>query len=134
MELANSQSNTGGQKLEIQLDVEKLGSLLVDAVKHKDKINLHINVDNSEVRRMLESQLRPLMDQMLKEGIEVGKLEVSVKNENSDNANEWQTAENEREFREQNLNSEHPVSSYAKEAIPVSRQRDFGYNSIEILA
>jgi len=134
LELANSQSSTAGQKLEIQLDVEELGSLLVDAVKHKDKINLHINVDNSEVRRMLESQLRPLLDQMLKEGIDVGKLEVSVKNENSDNANQWQTAENEREFREQNSNSETPVSAYAKEVIPMSRQRDFGYNSIEVLA
>ncbi|TDI83643.1 MAG: flagellar hook-length control protein FliK [Caldithrix sp.] len=134
LELTSSQSNTGGQKLQIQLDVEKLGSFLVDAVKHKDKINLHINVDNSEVRRMLESQLRPLLDQMLKEGIEVGKLEVSVKNEKSDNADEWQTAENEREFREQNLNSEHPVSAYAKETLPISRQRDFGYNSIEVLA
>ena len=134
LELTSSQSNTGRQKLQIQLDVEKLGSFLIDAVKHKDKINLHINVDNSEVRRMLESQLRPLLDQMLKEGIEVGKLEVSVKNEKSDNADEWQTAENEREFREQNLNSEHPVSAYAKETLPISRQRDFGYNSIEVLA
>ena len=134
LELTSSQSNTGRQKLQIQLDVEKLGSFLIDAVKHKDKINLHINVDNSEVRRMLESQLRPLLDQMLKEGIEVGKLEVSVKNEKSDNADERQTAENEREFREQNLNSEHPVSAYAKETLPISRQRDFGYNSIEVLA
>ena len=134
LEFANSQSNTAGQKLEIQLDVEKLGSLLVDAVKQKDKINLHINVDNIEARRMLETQLRPLLDQMIKEGIEVGKLEVSVKNENADNANEWQTAQDEREFREQNSNLEHSISSYAKEAIPVSRQRDFGYNSIEVLA
>jgi len=83
---------------------------------------------------MLETQLRPLLDQMIKEGIEVGKLEVSVKNENADNRNEWQTAQNEREFREQNSNLEHSISSYAKEAIPVSRQRDFGYNSIEVLA
>ncbi|MCH7755894.1 flagellar hook-length control protein FliK [candidate division KSB1 bacterium] len=134
LEFANSQSNTAGQKLEIQLDVEKLGSLLVDAVKQKDKINLHINVDNIEARRMLETQLRPLLDQMIKEGIEVGKLEVSVKNENADNRNEWQTAQNEREFREKNSNLEHSISSYAKEAIPVSRQRDFGYNSIEVLA
>ncbi|MCH8955207.1 flagellar hook-length control protein FliK [candidate division KSB1 bacterium] len=134
LEFANLQSNTAGQKLEIQLDVEKLGSLLVDAVKQKDKINLHINVDNIEARRMLETQLRPLLDQMIKEGIEVGKLEVSVKNENADNRNEWQTAQNEREFREKNSNLEHSISSYAKEAIPVSRQRDFGYNSIEVLA
>ncbi len=83
---------------------------------------------------MLETQLRPLLDQMIKEGIEVGKLEVSVKNENADNANEWQTAQDERDFRKQNPNVEQPVSSYAKDAIPVSRQRDFGYNSIEVLA
>ncbi len=134
LEFASSQSNSAGQKLEVQLDVEKLGSLLVDAVKQKDKINLHINVDNSEVRRMLESQLRPLLDQMSKEGIEVGKLEVSVKNENADNASDWQTAQNEREFREQNVNFENPVASSAKEAMPVHMRRDFGYNSIEVLA
>ena len=83
---------------------------------------------------MLETQLRPLLAQMIKEGIEVGKLEVSVKNENADSSNDWQAAQNERESREQNSNLEHPISSYAKETIPVSRQRDFGYNSIEVLA
>ncbi|MFQ5772031.1 MAG: flagellar hook-length control protein FliK, partial [bacterium] len=136
IEMTKAHSHSAGQKLAIQMDVESLGSLLVDAFKQKDKIHIQINVENSEVRRLLENQLRPLLNQFMKDGIEIGKLEVSVRDQNPENQSGGKAGQNELNFFEtSNKLSSQTRTEFIEDAMPAQPgQRDFGYNSIEIWA
>lgn len=80
-ELAHNQANLSSHKLEVQMDIKDVGKVMVDALRHADTINLKIQVESSEARRILETQLRPFIEQMAKDGIDIGKLDVSVRDE-----------------------------------------------------
>lgn len=83
-ELVEQQAKSTNHKLQVQMDVKDVGKVLVDATKQANKINLLIHVESTEARRLLEAQLRPLVEQMAKEGIDIGKLDVSVRDDRTD--------------------------------------------------
>lgn len=88
-ELAHNQANLSSRKLEVQMDMKDMGKVMVDALRRADSVNLQIQVESTEVRRILETQLKPFIEQMAKDGIDIGKLDVSVRDEKQ----ESQTAE-----------------------------------------
>lgn len=83
-ELVEQQAKATKHKLEVQMEVKDVGKVLVDATKQANKVNLHVHVESIEARRLLEAQLRPLVEQMAKEGIDIGKLDVSVRDDKAD--------------------------------------------------
>ncbi|MFQ5649087.1 MAG: flagellar hook-length control protein FliK [bacterium] len=80
-EITQNQTHLSNQKLEVQIEVEKIGRVLVDALKQMDKVHLQLHVESNEVRRLLETQLRPLVEQIARDGIDIGKLDVSVRDQ-----------------------------------------------------
>jgi hypothetical protein len=135
VDIANSQSSLTSRKLEVQMKVEKLGDLLVDAVKHQDKIHLHIGVESNEVRRLIEAQIRPLIDQMVKEGIEIGKLEVSLKHSKDQGQNPNLARHNTNDFSDRRQQQASNDWEFQEEQnSPRTMARDFGYNSLEVWA
>ncbi len=80
-ELAEHKLQMGAQKLEVEVEVKDIGKVLVDAVRHGDKISMQVQVDSHEVRRLLENQLRPLLEHLSKEGHDIAKLDVSVRDD-----------------------------------------------------
>ena len=83
-DLAAAQTSFTGQKLEVQMEVKDVGRVLVDALRHMDKIDLRIQVDSQEARKIVENQIRPMVEQMARDGVEIGKLDVSVRDHRQD--------------------------------------------------
>jgi hypothetical protein len=83
--MTEKQTSFSGQKLEVHMDVTNMGRVSVDAARHLDKINLQIQVDSHDIRRLMENQMRPMLEQLAKEGVDIGKLDVSVRDQRSDN-------------------------------------------------
>ena len=132
--MANSQSSLNSGKLEVQLDIERLGNLLVDAVKHKDKINLQISVESNEVRRLIEAHVRTLVDQMVKEGIEIGKLQVSLKHSKDQEPDQNLARHDTNGFLDRRQRQTNHDWEFQEEQNSGTMTRDFGYNSLEVWA
>ncbi|MCG8603883.1 flagellar hook-length control protein FliK [bacterium] len=134
VDMANSQSSLNSGKLEVQLDIERLGNLLVDAVKHKDKINLQISVESNEVRRLIEAHVRTLVDQMVKEGIEIGKLQVSLKHSKDQEPDQNLARHDTNGFLDRRQRQTNHDWEFQEEQNSGTMTRDFGYNSLEVWA
>ncbi len=111
---------------------------LVYLFPQQDKIYLQINVENVEVKRWVESHLRPLQEQMAKGGIAVEKMEVSVDDHRSDYKNQEDKVpyhEKSTEIRNFGELSKSKGDGFVEEVVPARLlRRDFGYNSMEIWA
>ncbi len=83
-EVTQNQTQAAGNKLEVQLDIKNVGKVLIDAIKQTDRIHLQVQVDSNDMRRMLEIQLRPLIEQLARDGIDIGKLDVSVRDQKTE--------------------------------------------------
>lgn len=83
-ELVKAQGHFAGQKLGVQMDVRDLGQVVVDATRQAEKVHLQIQVDNHDARRFMEGQLKPLAEQLARDGIDLGKLDVSVRDQRSE--------------------------------------------------
>ncbi len=81
---ADQRVHVGNNKLAVEVQVENIGRVAVDAVRHMERINIEVQVDSLQMRRLLESQLRPLLEQFAKDGLDIGKLDVSVRDQRSD--------------------------------------------------
>lgn len=110
-ELSKSHLMMSGQKLSIEMEVNEVGRLVVDALRDVDKINLHIQVESNEARRLLESQLRPILEQLTKDGLDIGKLDVSVR----DNRSENQGSTNPSNKNQSNWSEEHSLFDKKKQ-------------------
>jgi len=76
-----SQMKSSSNKIEFQISVKNVGEVVVDALRHSDKVNLQIQVDSQEIRKLLEQHLKPMIEQLTRQGVDVGKLDVSVREE-----------------------------------------------------
>ncbi|RMF61204.1 MAG: flagellar hook-length control protein FliK [Calditrichaeota bacterium] len=99
-EVARVQAQNTGGKLEIQMDVNHLGRVFVDASRKLHQIELQIQVHTHEVKRLLESQLRPLLSHMRQEGLNIGRVEVSVRDQRQDGLNQRFVSQNQNRFSE----------------------------------
>ncbi len=93
-DMVQSQSAFTGRRLGVQMDVQNLGKVDVDALKQAHKIDLQVQVDTHEAKRLVEAHLKPLVEQMVQRGIEIGKLDVSVRDNRSENQNQQSQTQN----------------------------------------
>jgi hypothetical protein len=139
-EIAEGQAKNHGEKIEVQMEVEDIGTMRVDAVRRHDGIELQVRVDNNETRRMLEIQLIPLVEQMQKDGINIGKLEVSVRH-HDESATQQKSTENSSPQEQQSsrrpngsANSRQSAGAFGDgHGETPTEPRRFGYNSFEVL-
>ncbi len=82
--MAEQQLTSSGKKLEVQIDIKDVGKVLVGAVRSAGQIQLQIRVESHGVRHLLQSQLRPLIEHLTRDGVEVGKVQVTVRDELED--------------------------------------------------
>jgi len=100
-DMAKMQGTISGQKIGVQMDVKELGRIMVDATKNSDKVDLHIRVDTPEARRFMETQLKPLVEQMAKDGVDIGKLDVSVRDNRPEDGQQQPQAQSRALWREE---------------------------------
>ena len=84
VELSEQKLHLGNNKLAIEVHVQNVGRISVDAVRHLEKIHIEIQVESQETRRMLQNHLRPFLDQMGKVGLDIGRLDVAVRDHRQD--------------------------------------------------
>ncbi|HEX9654734.1 MAG TPA: flagellar hook-length control protein FliK [bacterium] len=136
IEIAEAQSHSLGEKIEVQMEVDELGMMRVDATRRHHQVDLQIRVDNSETGRLIESQLLPLLEQMQKDGIAVGKLEVSVREHRFEHKPHGDFSPEDQRFQRRFSGSADSgaASAFSEPANGTPKEpRQFGYNSIEVL-
>jgi len=79
VELAEQKLNFGNNKLAVEVHVQNVGRISVEAIHHLGKIHIEMQVESNETRRMLQNHLRPFFDQMSKGHLENVRLDVSVR-------------------------------------------------------
>lgn len=136
VEVAEAQARSVGDKIEVQMEVEELGTMTVDAVRRDEQIDLRIRVVGGETRRLLESQLIPLVEQMQKDGIAVGKLEVLLREPFEHKSHQQFSPQEEPSSRRSNgasAGQENAPGFDEPAAETPGASRNFGYNSFEVL-
>ncbi|MFQ5705945.1 MAG: flagellar hook-length control protein FliK [bacterium] len=132
--MVENRLQASNSRIEVQLDVETLGLMKVDATRHHDSIHLQIQVENEEAKRWVESHLRPLNNHMTREGFRVDNLQVSVQGERSEGQSKQGRFYHPSKFAgEKRYATPSGVAGAAAESAPVySEQRSFGYNTLEV--
>ena len=135
-EMVQSQSALAGHRLGIQMDVQDLGKVAVDALKQAHKIDLQVHVDTHEAKRLVEAHLKPFVEQMVQRGIEIGKLDVSVRDNRSENQNQQPQTHNPLNGQGFSENRHGQESTQRMQDLLTSQliQRNTGSQTVEIWA
>ena len=135
-DMVQSQSALTGHRIGIQMNVQDLGNVAVDALKQAHKINLQIQVDTQEAKRLVEAHLKPFAEQMIQRGIEIGKLDVSVRDNRSENQNQQPQSQNPLNWQGFSENRHGQESAQAMQDMLMSQliHRNTGSQTVEIWA
>ncbi|MFQ5636700.1 MAG: flagellar hook-length control protein FliK, partial [bacterium] len=123
------------QKLEVEVEVAKLGKLMVDVTKSNNKINLQIQVENEEAKKWLQNQMSTLHERLTNQGVEIDKLNINLSSDHSgSDAGEKAFTGAGPDNRAQRflLNK---TQNASHDSMPLHLlQRNFGYNTVEVWA
>lgn len=130
-----SQLNQNVKSLEVQVVLNQWGKVVVDATRKIDNFLIFkIHVENPEIKNVLDNQMKFILEQMSKQGMQIEQFEVFVQ----DNPN---NKEFTREFYLKQQRQLHKVYEIEKQNLNQVREnyyafipRFFGYNSLEIWA
>jgi flagellar hook-length control protein FliK len=123
-------SAEGHSVMRLQLKPDQLGQIKIQLENEGQTLTAKIQVENLQVKAMLEQNQQHLKDSLAQQGVKVSQFEVSVRQENrqTDFDRAWKES-----FRGTNRNRpEIPVE--AAVAYGQDTGRRYGYNSIELVA
>lgn len=133
----HSAVRSGVTEVRIQLRPEALGEVTLKIRIEGDVVTARMQVENQQVKAIVESNLQNLKDALAQHNLQTGSLDVNVQNGGKDTDSGREFFNNQAHPEHQTASSKDALSSDSEDTDPVSSVetgRRFGNNSIEYFA
>ncbi|MDR0304878.1 MAG: flagellar hook-length control protein FliK [Chitinispirillales bacterium] len=130
--ILNSSNKNGVHQISLTLNPEKLGEIKLTIQVDGNVVSAKLNVENSQVKQIIEQNLQNLKDSLAQHNLSAGSLDVNI------NGKEESRQDYERIINSKNragqTDAEGAVLDNAEEFLGMETGRRFGTNSFEFFA
>ncbi len=130
-ELSNFIHRNEEKSLVIKLEPEHLGKLKITLEQNEKSVHAHIEVTNEAARKLVESNIKDLQQSVLKNGVDLGSVNISLSDQNHQNERSHFGENKNNSSNSKNLNYDESVLTEENERSTIRRM---GYNTVEYLA
>lgn len=125
----------GTARIRLALHPQELGTMRMELVSEKGMVDAKMMVESQEVKEIVEQSLPELRNGLAKENIQIQQFDVSVnRDENREPLFDRETqSQSDNETQSSDGDSNHSETKESDSA-PGMNPREYGYNSIEIIA
>lgn len=124
----------GSSRVRIALRPQELGELKVDVLAQKGVVTARFQVENEEVRSVVENSLPELKAVLEKNGVQVDQLQVQVNKEFTTFSNQSQNSSKSYTDHKDDMNDNDASQHKNNPNQEKQEERQFGYNSREFVA